>query len=94
MASTLYGEFKMSEPKQGDTIYGFAAARVLIACVGVVVTIGSSANAQTTNRVGSPASRDPTTSQAPSNFTGLAFSEDFKSQTSYKERVDYGWSGE
>jgi hypothetical protein len=49
-----------------------------------------------------PASRAPTAnaSPAPSNTSGLAsasgpaFSEDFKTPTSYKERFDYGWSGE
>jgi hypothetical protein len=63
----------MSGSKQRDAIPGLSAMRMLIVCASLVATIGSIANAQTTN---------------------IAFSEDFKSQTSYKERFDYGWSGE
>ena len=49
-----------------------------------------------------PASRAPAANASPAptntsdlaNTPGLAFSEDFKTPTSYKDRFDYGWSGE
>lgn len=50
-----------------------------LACAGVLATLAPSADAQTTSVLAS---------------SNLAFSEDFKSPTSYKERFDRGWSGE
>jgi hypothetical protein len=43
-----------------------------------------------------PAYRAPAANASPatSNTPELAFSEDFKTPASYKERFDYGWSGE
>src|SRR3978361_121346 len=66
------------------------ALRALVIFASVFSTIGSFAHAQTTNKNASSASTDP----APSKIVGLAFSEEFKNETSYKERFDYGWSGE
>lgn len=62
----------------------------------------ASAPTSTTPTSPAPASRAPVAdaSPTPSNTSGLAntsslaFSEDFKTPTSYKERFDYGWSGE
>lgn len=44
----------------------------------------------------STADAGPVPSNTPDlvNASGLAFSEDFRTPTSYKERFDYGWSGE
>ena len=87
----------MSERNWYVTIYGISVAAGLIACAGVVATIGPTANAQSAKSVRpSPPSPTPTSNPnaAPPDRSDLAFSEDFKTPTSYKERFDYGWSGE
>jgi hypothetical protein len=86
----------MSELKRCIKIYGVALVAGLITYAGVVVTIVRTADAQTTSRVlaSPPSTPTPNPNSAPPNPSGLAFSEDFRTPTSYKERFDYGWSGE
>lgn len=77
-------------------IDGVSVVAGLVLCAGMMAPIGSAANAQTPPRnSASPSSTaTPHPPSAPSGPAGLAFSEDFKTPASYKERFDYGWSGE
>ena len=87
----------MNEPKWCVSIYSVPIVAGLITCVGAIATIGPTANAQTTNgTLAAPPSPSLAAHSKPAaaNVPVLAFSEDFKTPTSYKERFDYGWSGE
>jgi len=72
----------MSELKWYVTVRGVSVVAALISCAGVAV-IAPTVHAQSVNP-----------NPSPSDLSALAFSEDFKKPTSYKERFDYGWSGE
>src|SRR5690348_9576473 len=84
----------MNKPNRCSAIGGLAAGRVIVLCAGLVAAIGTAAHAQSPKGVASPPSPGVTATPSSSNPSVLAFSEDFKSPTSYKERFDSGWSGE
>ena len=85
----------MSEPKCRSANRGVAVAAWFVSSVISIVSTAEVA-AQATQKPPGSASRAPTADAAPvpSNTFTLSFSEDFKTPTSYKERFDYGWSGE
>ena len=84
----------MNELQRCFVIHGVLVVRMLIVSACVIVATGSSANAQATNSAASPTSPTSPGNPAASSPPGIAFSEDFKNPTSYKDRFDYGWSGE
>ena len=91
------GEFQMNELKHRIANYGVTFAAGLICYAVVFAARAPIAHAQTTTNVLTPPTSPTSTANpnaAPSNISGPAFFEDFKTPTSYKERFDYGWSGE
>ena len=91
------GEFQMNELKHRIANYGVTFAAGLICYAVVFAARAPIAHAQTTTNVLTPPTSPTSTANpnaAPSNLSGPAFFEDFKTPTSYKERFDYGWSGE
>jgi hypothetical protein len=87
----------MNELKHRIANYGVTFAAGLICYAVVFAARAPIAHAQTTTNVLTPPTSPTSTANpnaAPSNLSGPAFFEDFKTPTSYKERFDYGWSGE
>lgn len=84
----------MSKPKRRDAVYGLAAMSATILCAGIVVSIGTPATAQNSQKGAPPVAPAATHNAAPANEAKPAFLEDFRNPNAYRERFDYGWSGE
>jgi hypothetical protein len=98
-------ELKRRVANYGVTVVaGLISSAVVLAIAptaNVMAQVAQSNPAAGPNSSSAPTAAPPTSptptanpNPAPSNLSGLAFSEDFATPTSYKERFDYGWSGE
>lgn len=68
--------------------------RATLICAGIVASIGTTAQAQSPKSSAPPVAPAAPNNAAPADGSNLAFHEDFRSPNAYRERFDYGWSGE